>query len=41
VLKSPHRSALGKALAGCLDFCVEKKIPETAVIVDVDPTSLF
>jgi primosomal protein N' (replication factor Y) len=41
VLKSPHRSALGKALAGCLDFCAERKIPETAVIVDVDPTSLF
>jgi primosomal protein N' (replication factor Y) len=41
VLKSPHRSALGKALAGCLDFCAEKTIPETAVIVDVDPTSLF
>jgi primosomal protein N' (replication factor Y) len=41
VLKSPHRAALGKALAGCLDFCAEKKIPETTVIVDVDPTSLF
>jgi primosomal protein N' (replication factor Y) (superfamily II helicase) len=41
VLKSPHRSALGKALSGCLDFCAEKKIPETAVIVDVDPASLF
>jgi primosomal protein N' (replication factor Y) (superfamily II helicase) len=40
VLKSPHRSALGKALAGCIDFCTEKEIPETAVIVDVDPTSL-
>jgi primosomal protein N' (replication factor Y) (superfamily II helicase) len=40
VLKSPHRSALGKALAGALDFCASKEIPETAVLVDVDPTNL-
>jgi len=40
VLKSPHRTALSQALAGCLDFCSSKEIPETAVIVDVDPTSL-
>lgn len=40
VLKSPRRSLLAKALAGCLDFCAAKKIPETAVIVDVDPASL-
>jgi primosomal protein N' (replication factor Y) len=40
VLKSPHRSALGKALAAALDFCAAKEIPATAVIVDVDPTSL-
>jgi primosomal protein N' (replication factor Y) (superfamily II helicase) len=40
VLKSPHRSALGKALAGALEFCAAKEIPETAVIVDVDPTNL-
>jgi primosomal protein N' (replication factor Y) len=40
VLKSPHRSALSQALGGCLDFCASKEIPETAVIVDVDPTSL-
>jgi len=40
VLKSPHRAALSQALAGCLDFCSSKEIPETAVIVDVDPTSL-
>jgi primosomal protein N' (replication factor Y) len=40
VLKSPHRAALGKALAGCLDFCATKEIPETAVLVDVDPASL-
>jgi primosomal protein N' (replication factor Y) len=40
VLKSAHRSVLGKALAGALDFCTAKEIPETAVIVDVDPTNL-
>ena len=40
VLKSPHRSALGKALAAALNFCTAKEIPATAVIVDVDPTSL-
>ena len=40
VLKSPHRGVLGKALAACLDFCDAKEIPATAVIVDVDPTSL-
>jgi primosomal protein N' (replication factor Y) len=40
VLKSPHRSSLAQALSGCLDFCASKEIPETAVIVDVDPTSL-
>jgi primosomal protein N' (replication factor Y) len=40
VLKSPQRSALSHALSGCLDFCASKEIPETAVIVDVDPTNL-
>jgi primosomal protein N' (replication factor Y) len=40
VLKSPRRSALAQALGGCLDYCASKDIPETAVIVDVDPTSL-
>jgi primosomal protein N' (replication factor Y) len=40
VLKSPQRSALSRALSGCLDFCASKNIPETAVIVDVDPMSL-
>ena len=41
VLKSPHRSALGKALTAAFDFCEAKEIPETAVIVDVDPQNLF
>jgi primosomal protein N' (replication factor Y) len=40
LLKSPQRSALSQALAGALDFCAKKEIPETAVIVDVDPASL-
>ncbi|HXJ17404.1 MAG TPA: primosomal protein N' [Candidatus Polarisedimenticolia bacterium] len=40
LLKSPHRAALGKALAGCLDFCAAKQIPETAILVDVDPATL-
>ena len=40
VLKSPQRAALAKILDGCLDFCASKEIPETAVIVDVDPASL-
>jgi primosomal protein N' (replication factor Y) (superfamily II helicase) len=40
VLKSPQRAALSQALAGCLDFCARKEIPETAVHLDVDPVSL-
>jgi len=41
LLKSPKRSALSRALGGALDFCDAKEIPPTAVIVDVDPASLF
>jgi primosomal protein N' (replication factor Y) len=41
LLKSAQRSALSQALSGALDFCAKKEIPETAVIVDVDPASLF
>ena len=41
VLKSPQRTALGKALSAALDFCAAKDIPATAVIVDVDPANLF
>ena len=40
VLKSPQRAALSQVLNGCLDFCASREIPNTAVIVDVDPTSL-
>jgi primosomal protein N' (replication factor Y) len=41
LLKSPGRAALHAALAGCIQFCAKKEIPESAVIVDVDPLSLF
>jgi len=41
LLKSPRRASLGKALRAALDFCAAKEIPQTAVIVDVDPASLF
>ena len=41
LLKSPQRAALSRALSGALDFCDSSEIPETAVIVDVDPASLF
>jgi primosomal protein N' (replication factor Y) (superfamily II helicase) len=40
VLKSRERSTLGQALTGALDFCAAEKIPETAVVVDVDPMNL-
>ncbi|MGH9793681.1 MAG: replication restart helicase PriA, partial [Candidatus Acidiferrales bacterium] len=41
LLKSPKRSAMNRALAGALDFCAKKEIPESAVMVDVDPISLM
>src|SRR6202789_4220917 len=41
LLKSLQRAALSRALSGALDFCDSSEIPETAVIVDVDPASLF
>jgi primosomal protein N' (replication factor Y) len=41
LLKSPQRAAVGKALIAALDFCAAKEIPATALIVDVDPASLF
>ena len=40
LLKTPKRSILSQALAACVEYCENHKIPETAVIVDVDPTSL-
>jgi len=41
VLKSPRRSALSEALSGALAFCAAQEIPDNAVIVDVDPASMF
>ncbi len=41
LLKSLRRAALHTALAGALDFCAKKNIPDSAVILDVDPLSLF
>ncbi len=41
LLKSSNRRALAQVLEGALTFCAEKKIPDGAVIVDVDPVSLL
>jgi primosomal protein N' (replication factor Y) (superfamily II helicase) len=41
LLKTPNRKLLAKLLDGCLRFCAEKEIPESAVVVDVDPASLL
>jgi primosomal protein N' (replication factor Y) len=41
LLKSPKRSAMNAALAGALDFCAQREIPESAVMVDVDPLTLM
>lgn len=41
LLKAPRRAQLSKVLGGCLEFCEKKQIPENAVLVDVDPMSLF
>jgi primosomal protein N' (replication factor Y) (superfamily II helicase) len=40
ILKAKQRAAMSRVLSGALDFCAAKEIPETAVIVDVDPASL-
>jgi primosomal protein N' (replication factor Y) len=41
LLKSPKRSVLTKLLAGALHHCETNEIPDTAVIVDMDPLSLM
>jgi primosomal protein N' (replication factor Y) len=41
LLKSPKRSVLTKLLSGALSFCEGKEIPQTAVLVDMDPLSLL
>jgi primosomal protein N' (replication factor Y) len=41
LLKSPKRSVLTKLLSGALAYCDAKEIPQTAVLVDMDPLSLL
>ena len=41
LLKSQKRSVLGKLLSGALGYCDAKEIPQTAVLVDMDPLSLL
>ena len=41
LLKSPKRSVLTKLLSGAMAFCDAKGIPDTAVLVDMDPLSLL
>jgi primosomal protein N' (replication factor Y) len=40
-LKSPKRSVLTKLLGGAMAYCDAKEIPQTAVLVDMDPLSLL
>jgi len=40
LLKAAKRAVLTSALTACVEYCAKIEIPETAVIVDVDPTSL-
>ena len=41
LLKSPKRTLLTKLLSGALEFCDANEIPQTAVLVDMDPLSLM
>jgi primosomal protein N' (replication factor Y) (superfamily II helicase) len=41
LLKSPKKSVLTKILSGALAFCDANEIPQTAVLVDMDPVTLF
>ncbi|HWW18731.1 MAG TPA: primosomal protein N' [Candidatus Saccharimonadales bacterium] len=41
LLKSPKRSLLAKVLGGAMSYLELKEIPETAVLVDMDPLSLM
>jgi primosomal protein N' (replication factor Y) len=41
LLKSPRRSVLTMLLGGALAYCDTKEIPQTAVLVDMDPVSLL
>ncbi len=41
LLKSPKRSVLTKLLSGAMRYCDAQEIPQTAVLVDMDPLSLL
>ncbi|MGC1620979.1 MAG: primosomal protein N' [Candidatus Acidiferrum sp.] len=41
LLKSPKRSILTRLLSGAMAYCDAQEIPQTAVLVDMDPLSLF
>ena len=41
LLKAPKRTQLTRVLAELLAHAEEKEIPQMAVLVDVDPLSLF
>src|SRR6202048_3211543 len=41
LLKSPRRSVLTRVLVGAMAYCEAKEIPQTAVLVDMDPLSLL
>jgi primosomal protein N' (replication factor Y) len=41
LLKSPKRSVLTKLLSGAMAYCDAWEIPQTAVLVDMDPLSLL
>jgi len=41
LLKSPKRSVITKLLSEVMAFCEQKEIPQTAVMVDMDPLTLL
>jgi len=41
LLKSPKRSVLTKLLSGAMAYCDAKEIPQSALLVDMDPLSLL
>ncbi len=41
LFKSPHRSVLTKLLTGALPYADAKEIPQTAILVDMDPLNLL
>ena len=41
LLKSPKRSVLTKLLSGAMTYCDAREIPQSAVLVDMDPLTLL